>query len=155
MTAGAPTVPWVVWSEKRRGIHRIFASRLVGGTHFELANGGKPLSSAKGDAGNPDVTFAKNTPYVSYRQDIGGTEKLFVGHFENPTSPTFVRDTNGISRSPQGLRLEVAPPISSDCTANPFNGDGSACQGGAPGKAFFLFNDGKSGSRKIFGKSYP
>ena len=156
MTSGQPTVPWVVWAEERNGVERIFGSRLVGGTHFELVNGGKPLSSADGDAGNPDITFAKNTPYVTYRQQVGTSEKLFVGHFTNPADPTFQLDSkNGISRSTAGPKLEVAEPISSDCTANPFNGDGSACQGGAPGKAFFLFNDGPSGARKIFGKAYP
>lgn len=156
MNPEVPTVPWVVWSEDRNGVQRIFASRLVGGTNFELVNGGQPLSSASGDATNPDITFAKNTPYVSYRQDVGSGEKLFVGHFENAADPTFHVDTkNGISRSTAGPDLGVAEPISSDCTANPFNADGAACQGGAPGKAFFLFNDGASGARKIFGKSYP
>ena len=86
---------------------------------------------------------------------MGSSEKLFVGHFENAADPNFHLDTtNGISRSNAGPDLGVTEPISSDCTANPFNGDGAACQGGAPGKAFFLFNDGASGARKIFGKSY-
>ena len=78
---------------------------------------------------------------------------MFVGHFNNPSNPTFhLNGTAGVARSAAGAQLEVAPPISSDCTANPFNGDGSACQGGALGKAFFLWNDGATGARKIFGR---
>ena len=69
--------------------------------------------------------------------------------------PTFVLDTsNGIKRSTSGLTLGTKSPISSDCTANPFNQDGDACQGGASGKAFFLFNDGAKGARKIFGDRF-
>ena len=153
MAAGTPTVPWVVWAEDVDGTSRIFASRLVGGTHFEVANAGRPISSATSDAGNPDITFAKNTPYITYRQQVGAGEKLFVGHLSNAANPRFHLDTpTGISRSAAGPDLEVAEPISSDCTANPFNGDGSACQGGAPGKAFFLWNDGATGARKIFAR---
>ena len=48
------------------------------------------------------------------------------------------------------MTLGAIAPISSDCTANPFNADGTACQGGAPGIPFFLFNDGPTGKRKIF-----
>ena len=155
MTAGVATVPWVVWSEDVGGVSRIFVSRLVGGTHFVVANGGAPISSADGDAGNPDITFAKHTPYITYRQHVGTGEKLFVGHLVNAANPTFHLDTPaGVSKSAAGVDLEVAEPISSDCTANPFNGDGSACQGAAPGKAFFLFNDGAAGSRKLYGRAY-
>jgi hypothetical protein len=153
MAAGTPTVPWVAWAEQAGKVERIFASRLVGGTHFELANSGKPLSSAKGDATRPDISFVGHTPVVSYRQKLGKSERLFVGHFTSPDH--FVRDTTkGIKRSKKGVNLDVAEPISSDCTANPFNQDGDACQGGAPGKAFFLFNDGAPGSRQIFGERF-
>ena len=41
MTAGLPTVPWVVWSEEVGKTFRIFAARLVNGTHFQIVNGGK------------------------------------------------------------------------------------------------------------------
>jgi hypothetical protein len=155
MTSGQPTVPWVVWAEEFQGVERIFASRLVGGTHFELANGGKPLSSAKGDATTPDISFAGHTPVVSYRQKIGRSQRLFVGHFTNAANPTFHLDTStGIKRSTSGLTLGVPEPISSNCTANPFNSDGDACQGGVSPKAFFLFNDGASGARRIFGEQF-
>jgi hypothetical protein len=38
----------------------------------------------------------------------------------------------------------VREPISSGCTANPFNADGATCQGGALGTPFFLFTNGTS-----------
>ena len=45
LTAGSPTVPWVTWSEDTgSGKHAIFVARLVGGDHFELFNGGRPVS---------------------------------------------------------------------------------------------------------------
>jgi hypothetical protein len=155
MTSGQPTVPWVVWAEDLKGVKRIFASRLVGGTHFELANGGKPLSSTQGDADVPDISFVAHTPVVTYRQKVGHSHKLFVGHFTNAADPTFHLDTpTGIKRSTSGLSLAVAEPISSNCTANPFNSDGDACQGGPVAKAFFLFNDGASGAREIFGERF-
>ncbi len=155
MTSGQPTVPWVVWAEEFNGVKRIFASRLVGGTHFVLANGGNPLSSTKGDANTPDISFAGHTPVVTYRQKVGHSQLLFVGHFTNAANPTFHLDTStGIKRSTSGLTLEVAEPISSNCTANPFNSDGDACQGGVAAKAFFLFNDGASGARRIFGEQF-
>ena len=156
MTSGAPTVPWVVWSEDVNGVSKIFVSRLVGGTHFELANGGKPISKGKRDSTVPDITFAGHTPFVTWHETVNNSERLFVGHFENPADPTFVLDSgHGIKRSTEGLTLGTKSPISSNCTANPFNGDGDACQGGATAKAFFLFNDGPKGARQIFGESYP
>jgi hypothetical protein len=155
MTSGLATVPWVVWAEDFKGVKRIFVSRLVSGTHFELANGGKPISSTRGDATVPDISFVAHTPVVTYREKVGSSERLFVGHFENASNPTFHLDTpNGIKRSSAGLTLSVAEPISSNCTANPFNLDGDTCQGGAQAKAFFLFNDGPAGSRRIFGESF-
>ena len=92
---------------------------------------------------------------VTYRQHIGHSVRLFVGHFANALSPTLHLDTpTGIKRSTPGLTLGVAEPISSNCTANPFNSDGDACQGGVVAKAFSLFNDGASGARRIFGESF-
>jgi hypothetical protein len=156
MTAGTATVPWVVWSEDVDGVAKIFASRLVDGTHFDLVNDGKALSRGNRDSTVPDITFAGHTPYVTWHEDVNGVPRMFVGHFENPADPTFVIDSPGIKRSPEGLTLDdVKSPISSNCTANPFNDDGDACQGGASPKAFFLFNDGPAGGRRIFGEQYP
>jgi hypothetical protein len=155
MTSGQPTVPWVIWAEDFKGVKRIFVSRLVSGTHFALANGGKPISSTRGDATVPDISFVAHTPVVTYRQKVGSSELLFVGHFTNASNPTFHLDTpSGIKRSNKGLTLSVAEPISSNCTANPFNVDGDSCQGAVQAKAFFLFNDGAVGARQIFGERF-
>src|SRR5207244_2667100 len=89
---GAPTVPWVAWSEDVGGHHAIFVSRLVGGDHFELFNGGNPVSPAGADATQPDITYFGNTPYVSWTEAHGnGGQRGFVGHFD--ASGAFVADT--------------------------------------------------------------
>ena len=152
MTAGTPTVPWVVWAEDVDGTSRIFVSRLVGGTHFEIANDGDPISSARRSRRQPRH-HVRQEHAVHHLPPAGRRRgKLFVGHFNNPRTRRSTSTHRRRRKSAAGADLEVAPPISSDCTANPFNGDGSACQGGAPGKAFFLWNDGAAGARKIFGR---
>ena len=74
-------------------IHKIFVSRLVttpAPAHFELANNGAPISIDANDATRPDITFDGNTPYVTWREDIGGgVTKGFSGHF---TTPQTLRD---------------------------------------------------------------
>ena len=67
MNPANPTVPWIAWDETVGGVKQIFVSRLVGGTHFELANGGAPISMGTTDATRPDITFSGNTPYVTWR----------------------------------------------------------------------------------------
>ena len=136
-TPGTPTVPWVVWQELVAGKNQIFVSRLVGGDRFELFNGGNPVSNTANEATRPDITFSGNTPYVSWVEKVGPTERAFVGHFEGPT---FVLDTpGGTMRGPAGLQPDQRAPITSMCTANPFNGDGASCQGGAAGSPAYLF----------------
>ena len=69
-------------------------SRLVNGDHFELFNNGNPISSPGGDATTPDITFFGNTPYISWIDSKGPTDKRgFVGHFD--TLGNFVSDTQG------------------------------------------------------------
>jgi len=141
LTPGSPTVPWVVWAEDTGGgRHAIFVSRLVGGTHFELFNGGNPLSNPANDATSPDITFFGNVPYVSWIETVGAAKLGFVGHFEGPA---FVVDTPGgirvtPSTPPAGL-IDFRVPVSSSCTADPFTGDGAACPGGAPNAPFATF----------------
>jgi hypothetical protein len=152
MTPGKPTVPWVAWDEKAFGANRIFVSRLVGagaGAHFELANNGRPISVV-GGATRPDITFAANTPYVSWRAEIDGVTRGFVGHFINPSNPLFVLDEANIPLSPTS-QADVREPISSNCTANPFNADGAACQGNPVPTPFFLFTNGTSPLRLFAG----
>ena len=84
LTPGTPTVPWVVWSEDLgNGTHGVFVARLVGGDHFELFNGGAPVSNVHRDAVRPDITFFGNVPYISWIEPHGNVNRGFVGHFEN------------------------------------------------------------------------
>jgi hypothetical protein len=152
MNPANPTVPWVAWDETVAGHKQVFVSRLVGGTQFQLANGGAPIPTGTGDSTRPDITFSGNTPYVTWREDVGGgVERAFVGHFVNPASPTFVLDESDVPLTP--TPADVREPISSSCTANPFNGDGAACQGGAIGTPFFLFTNGTSPA-SLFADAY-
>jgi len=144
MNPANPTVPWIAWDEKVGATDQIFVSRLVGGTHFELANNGQPISLSTNPSTRPDITFSGNTPYVSWREDTGGgVDKAFYGHFVNPANPTFVLD-NGPTDITPTAQADVREPISSSCIATPFNGDGAACQGDAVGTPFFLFTNGTS-----------
>jgi hypothetical protein len=146
------TVPWVVWDETVSGTRQIFVARLVAGTHFELANGGAPISTGTTDATRADITFSGNTPYVSWRESVGGVDRAFTGHFVNAASPTFVLDGSAVQLTPIA-QADVRQPISSSCIATPFNGDGAACQGGAIGTPFFLFTNGTS-TRSLFAQAY-
>ena len=148
-----PTVPWVAWDETLSGVKQIFVSRLIGGTHFELANNGQPVSLGANNSTRPDITFSGNTPYVSWREDIGGgVVKGFFGHFVNAANPTFVLDESDVPLTPTA-QADVREPISSACTADPFNNDGQACQGAAVGTPFFLFTNGTS-PRALFADAY-
>ena len=145
MSPGAATVPWVAWDEQVAGVDQVFVSRLVGtaaGAHFEVANGGAPISTGANSSTRPDIAFSGNTPYVSWREDVGGgVTKGFTGHFVNAASPTFVLDGDEVALTPTA-QADVREPISSSCIATPFDADGSACQGGALGTPFFLFTNG-------------
>lgn len=156
MNPANPTVPWVTWDENLNGVQQVFVARLVGtgaAAHFELVNNGAPVSVGANDSTRADITFSGNTPYVSWREDIGdGVEKAFVGHFVNPANPTFVLDESDVPLTPTA-QADVREPISSSCTANPFNADGAACQGGAVGTPFLLFTNGSS-PRSLFADAY-
>jgi hypothetical protein len=70
----------------------------------------------------------------------------------NAASPAFVLDESGVPLTPTA-QADVREPISSSCTANPFNLDGAECQGGALGTPFFLFTNGTS-PRGLFAGAY-
>jgi hypothetical protein len=156
MNAANPTVPWVTWDEDVEGVKQIFVSRLVGSgaaAHFEIVNGGAPISTGTNDSTRPDITFSGNTPYVTWREDVGGgIEKAFSGHFVNAANPTFVLDNGEVPLTPTA-QADVREPISSSCIATPFNADGAACQGGAIGTPFFLYTNGTS-PRGLFANAY-
>jgi hypothetical protein len=154
LTPGGTTVPWVVWAEdKGLGRHAIFIARLVGGDHFELFNGGAPLSPTNRDATHPDITFFGNVPYVSWIEARGARFRGFVGHFENGV---FVLDTpGGIVLAPRQRRaslIDFRVPISSSCTADPFTGDGSACPVATINSPFFVFTTSDRPQR-LFGQA--
>jgi hypothetical protein len=158
MNPANPTVPWVAWDEQVAGVNSVFVSRLVGGAtgHFVITNGGSPISTPKVNATRVTITFSGNTPYVTWREPVPGAafDHVFVGHFVNPSSPTFVLDSNTIQATPSA-QADVREPISSSCTANPFNSDGSACQGGTStaGTPFLLYTKGTS-PRSLFAAAY-
>ncbi len=158
LTPGQPTVPWVVWEEAiDGGQHTILIARLVGGDHFELFKPGNPISNRNNDASRPDIAFAGNVPYVSWQQQIGTELRTFVGHFEGgEAAPRFKLDTpSGIAASAfADVGNPQRAPISSTCTANPFNQDGTTCQGGAIGTPFFLFTAGAPGAKKLFAEAF-
>jgi hypothetical protein len=145
MTAGTPTVPWVTWDETVAGKAQIFVATLVGSgssASFQIVNGGAPISTGANDSTHPDVTFSGNTPYVTWSEDTGGgVERAFAGHFVNAAAPTFVLDESDVALTPTA-QADVRVPISSACTADPFDQDGAACQGGAVGTPFLVFTSG-------------
>ena len=149
MNPANPTVPWVAWDEDVSGHHQVFVSRLVGAgaaARFVPVNGNQPISQAtNADATRPDITFSGNTPYVTWRVTDAntGVTTTTVGHFVNAANPTFVVDKSGIPITPTA-QADVREPISSGCTANPFNADGATCQGAAIGTPFFLVTNGTS-----------
>jgi hypothetical protein len=146
------TVPWVVWSEDNgSGTHAIYIARLLGGHRFALFNKGIALSNLASDATSPDITFSHNEPYVSWHQMVNGTDRLFLGHFDNGTGhQIFHLDTpTGVTGSATGLAPGVRAPVSSTCQATRSNGDGSSCSGGSVGTPFTAFTTGTSPQRVL------
>jgi hypothetical protein len=154
MNPANPTVPWVAWDEGPAGHHQVFVSRFVAAAgHFVLANNSQPISPAGVDATRPDITFSGNTPYVTYRTtDAGNNATATTGHFVNAANPTFVSDNSSIALTPTN-QADVREPISSTCTANPFNADGATCQGAPIGTPFFLYTNGTN-PRSLFANAY-
>ena len=148
----------MTWTETVGTHKQIFVSRFVATPtpHFQIVNGGNPISTAGADSTRPDITFSGNTPYVTWREETPSGTMGFAGHFVTAANPTFVLDQSNIPLTPTGNgagQADVREPISSSCTANPFNVDGAACQGGAVGTPFFLFTDGTS-PRGLFADAY-
>ena len=158
MNPANPTAPWVTWTETVSTHKQIFVSRFVATPtpHFQIVNDGNPISTAGVDSTRPDITFSGNTPYVTWREETPSGTMGFAGHFVSAANPMFVLDQGSIPLTSTGNgagQADVREPISSSCTANPFNVDGAACQGGAVGTPFFLFTDGTS-PRGLFADAY-
>ena len=164
LVPGKPTTPWITWDESSTngGLHSVFVARLdPAGDHFDLLNNGQPISHSGLDSTRPDITFAGNTPYVSWHEtDASGNTLTFVGRFEgNPADPVFHIDTQqGIPSTPQGATdddtTDVRAPIASTCPDDPFTADGQSCTGGAVGTPFYAFTDNASGPQELFAKAY-
>ena len=154
MNPANPTAPWVTWDETVGSVHQVFVSRFVTTPtpHFQIVNGGQPISTPGVDSTRADITFSGNTPYVTWREATSAGTVGFVGHFVGAANPTFVLDESDIPLTPTA-QADVREPISSSCTANPFNADGAACQGGAVGTPFFLFTNGTN-PRGLFAGAY-
>src|SRR6185437_6256186 len=86
-----------------------------------------------------------HTPYVTWHE--GST--VVTGHFI--TADSFQIDNGAVGTN---VSDQVRAPISSGCTADPFNQDGSACQAGAIGTPFFLYSDGSTSNAKLFADAY-
>ena len=148
LTPATPTVPWVTWSEDVGGHHAVFVSRLVGGDHFELFNGGNPVSGPRQDAATPDITFFGNTPYVSWTATNGERHARVrralrdrrVRHRHAGRHPA------DHGRGPARL-IDARVPLSSNCTADPFTTDGAACTPGDVNAPFFTFTTAGSPQR--------
>ena len=146
-TPGTATVPWVVWDEGTAATpnnNSVFVARLVGSgatARFVIANGGQPV----GTGDRADITFSGHTPYVTWHHN----NQVVTGHFTTPDS--FVKDVPPVGTESTDA---VRAPISSGCTATPFNGDGGACQASAIGTPFFLFTDGDANHAKLFADAY-
>ncbi len=154
MNPANPTAPWVTWDETVGGVHQVFVSRFVATPtpHFQIVNGGQPISTPGIDSTRADITFSGNTPYVTWREETPSGTTGFVGHFVNAANPTFVLDESDVPLTPTA-QADVREPISSSCIATPFNADGASCQGGAVGTPFFLFTDGTN-PRGLFADAY-
>ncbi len=154
MNPANATAPWVTWDETVGGVHQVFVSRFVATPtpHFQIVNGGAPISTPGVESTRPDITFSGNTPYVTWREQTSTGTKAFAGHFVNAANPAFVLDESDVPLTPTA-QADVREPISSSCIATPFNMDGQACQGGAIGTPFFLFTNGTS-PRGLFADAY-
>jgi hypothetical protein len=154
LTPGTPTVPWVAWAEDiGNGRHGVFVGRLVGGDHFELFNGGKPVSDIHRDAVRPDITFFGNVPYISWIEPQGSVNRGFVGHFANGLfsldTPRAIRFTTRLRSAPV---IDARVPLSSSCTSDPFTNDGAACPLAAVNAPFDLFTI-TEGPQRLFSQA--
>lgn len=163
LVPGKPTTPWITWDESSSngGNHSVFVARLdPAGDHFDLLNNGQPISHSGLDSTRPDITFAGNTPYVSWHEtNSSGQTITLVGHFEgNPANPVFHIDTAGIPTTPPAASdddtTDVRSPIASTCPDDPFTADGQACTGGAVGTPFYAFTDNASGPQQLFAQAF-
>jgi hypothetical protein len=164
LVPGKPTTPWIAWDESSTngGLHSVFVARLdPAGDHFDLLNNGRPISHTGLESTRPDISFAGNTPYVSWHEtNASGQTVTLVGHFEgDPANPVFQIDTPAIPTTPQGKTsdndtTDVRSPVASTCPDDPFTVDGQSCTGAAIGTPFYAFTDNATGPQQLFSQAY-
>jgi hypothetical protein len=163
LVPGKPTTPWITWDESSTsgGSHSVFVARLdPAGDHFDLLNDGQPISHSGLDSTRPDITFAGNTPYVSWHEtNSSGQTITLAGHFEgNPADPVFHIDTGASpTTSPAASdddTTDVRSPIASTCPDDPFTADGQNCTGGVVGTPFYAFTDNAGGPQQLFAQAF-
>src|SRR5205809_739970 len=173
------TVAWVVWYEEDptqidglRSNEMVFAAKIVADA---TADGGfRWVAVGNGTAGQTnvlDTSGAHGFGSCAESQDAEDACSLNAiarRDAENPrvaagtltpggaSAPVFKLDTpTGIPNSAFGNAKDpLRAPISSGCTANPFNADGASCQGGAIGTPFFLYTAGDPGAQKLFAQAF-
>ena len=127
MTAGNPTVPWVVWDEGTGATpnnNQVFVARLV-----EQAPGRRRGSCPTAASRSRPVTVPTSRSRATRRTSPGTTTDR-SGPVTTATPDQFVTDGSAVGASATD---QVRAPISSACIATPFNADGQACQGAAIG----------------------
>ena len=129
LTPGGTTVPWVVWHEEiGGGKHAIFVSRLVGGDHFELFNRGQPISNTVNDCHAARHHVLRQRAVHLVAGGRGRRRDDVRRHFEGGRRADLQARHAGRARSAAGLVADLRAPISSGCTATPFNADGATAR---------------------------
>src|SRR5437764_1384937 len=126
------TVVWVVWYEEG-------PTKLGGLRSNQMVFASKAVAQATADGGFQWVAVGNGTAGQSNVLDVYGA----TNHF-GPCAASAFTDVDNAHLA----------PISSTCTANPTNADGSACQGGAVGTPFFLFTAGAPRAKKLFAEAF-
>lgn len=149
MAPGGTTTPWVIWSEEvEPGRQGIFVSHLVN-ERFVVINGGRPISAAGVNAIDPDITFAGNTPVLTWRQEGGN---VVTGHLEGTgANPVFVQDQ--VIAANTGVLEDQRAPVGSTCQARAAS-DLKPCAASIVGTPFVAFLDRTSGTQKLLARAW-
>ena len=92
---------------RRRGQHAIFISRLVGGDHFELFNGGNPVSPGRSGRRPARHHVLREHAVRLVDGKHGDETRGFVGHFD--AAGAFILDTPGGIRLGDGRGTDGGP----------------------------------------------
>ena len=134
LTPGGLTVPWVVWTEKMaNGKDGIFVSRLVNGDHFELFNGGQPISDPNfdSDRGRHHVRGQRALHHVA------GDARHDQPRVQRPLRGPDVHHRHAGRSARRGRRRDARPGLLG-LHGQPVHRRRRGCPGGAAGTPFFL-----------------